>query len=102
MKPVVFHPAARAELDEAIEFYEGCGRGLGIDLQLKVEDAIEKIRSHPESWPPYKRSGFRKCFLDRFPFTVFYLELADFIWVGAVAHTSRRPDYWKRRRTQGS
>lgn len=98
MKPVVFHAAARAELDEAIGFYESCGRGLGIDLQLKVEEAIEKIRRNPESWPPHKRTGFRKHFLQRFPFIIFYLELPTVIWVSAVAHARRRPDYWERRR----
>jgi toxin ParE1/3/4 len=97
VKPIVIHSAARAELDDAIAFYEKCARGLGLDLQLKVQEAIKKIQRRPESWPPHKDTGFRKYFLKRFPFTVFYVELGDRIWIGAIAHTSRRPDYWKRR-----
>jgi toxin ParE1/3/4 len=102
VKPVVFHRAARTELDEAMGFYESCARGLGKDLQVKVEEAVEKIRRNPESWPPHKRTGFRKFFLERFPFTVFYIELPKVIWIGALAHARRRPDYWRRRRVPAS
>ena len=97
MKPVVVHSAASAELDEAIGFYESRASGLGLDLQTTVEKAVEAIRRHPESWPRHKNTVFRKFFVERFPFTVFYLELADCIWIVAVAHCSRRPGYWHRR-----
>lgn len=100
MKPVVIHSAARAELDEAMAFYESRASGLGIDLQSKVEAAVAKIQESPEMWPPHKRSGFRKYFVERFPFMVFYMELVDCIWVAAIAHGSRRPDYWRRRRRE--
>ena len=39
----------------------------------------------------------RRFRLSRFPYIVFYLELDDTIWVAAVAHTSRRPGYWRDR-----
>jgi len=41
---------------------------------------------------------FRACPLKRFPYTIFYIDLDEQIWVGAVAHQSRRPGYWARRR----
>ena len=89
---------ARAELDEAMAFYESRAQGLGLDLQKKVEDAVVKIQRTPEAWPPHKRGEFRKFFTERFPFVVFYLELPESIWIVAIAHFSRRPDYWARRR----
>ena len=98
MKPVIVHSAARAELDEAMAYYESRTKGLGLDLQSKVEEAVTKIQESPGSWPPHKHTGFRKCFVERFTFTVFYLEMVECIWVVAIAHGSRRPDYWKRRR----
>lgn len=98
MKPVIIHSEARAELDDAITFYESRATGLGLDLLAKVEDSIDRIQQSPEAWPPHKRSGFRKYFTERFPFIVYYMELADCIWIAAIAHGSRRPDYWKRRK----
>jgi hypothetical protein len=39
----------------------------------------------------------RKCFVRRFSYTIFYLELAEQIWIAAVAHQRRRPGYWRNR-----
>jgi toxin ParE1/3/4 len=100
VKPVVVHSAARAELDEAMGFYESRASGLGLDLEAKVERAVVAIQRNPESWPRHKRTAFRKAFVERFPFTLFYLDLADNIWIVAVAHGSRRPDYWSRRKRE--
>jgi len=38
--------------------------------------------------------------LDRFPFTIPYLIIHEDIVVLALAHTSRRPDYWSRRNVE--
>jgi toxin ParE1/3/4 len=83
-----------------MEFYKSRAVGLGLDLQAEVKKATAKIQQNPELWPPHKRSGFRKYFLNRFPFTVFYMEVPDCIWVTAIAHGRRHPDYWKRRRLE--
>jgi toxin ParE1/3/4 len=98
VKPVEFHVAARAELDDAVSFYESRAKGLGLDLIEKVREAVRKIQKHPDTWPPHGPGGFRKFFADRFPHTIFYLEMPDVIWTVAIAHGRRRPDYWSNRR----
>ena len=98
MKAVVIHSAARAELDDAMEFYENRAQGLGLDLQARIEHAVAEIRRTPETWPVHKGGGFRKYFTERFPFTVFYMILPECIWIVAIAHGRRRPDYWSKRR----
>jgi hypothetical protein len=35
--------------------------------------------------------------LQRFPFSVVYLDDADLVIIVAVAHRKRRPGYWKER-----
>jgi toxin ParE1/3/4 len=70
----------------------------GLDLETKLEKAVVAIRRHPESWPRNKDTVFHKFFLERFPYIVFNLDLADCIWIVAVAHGSRRLDYWHRRK----
>ena len=62
-----------------MEFYERQTRGLGLDIEMKVEQAVTAIQRRPESWPPHKRTGFRKYFVDRFPFIIFYMDLPDSI-----------------------
>ncbi len=96
MTPVLFHPEAEAELDDAIGFYEKRLAGLGLDFEQEVRQGISKIHDAPSRWPKHKH-GTRKLLLHRFPFYIFYLDLGDYIWIVAVAHCSRKPNYWKDR-----
>ena len=93
MKPVEFHPAATAELDAAVGYYEQCVPGLGIDLQKAVEAAAQKIQAAPLRWMPYSKRT-RRFLIRRFSYLVIFLELADKILIVAVAHGKRRPGYW--------
>lgn len=100
MKPVIIHRQAKAELDEAIAFYEQEKPGLGLELQSAVERAIGTIQERPQLGSPYKASEFRPYVVRRFPYIIFYAELEEAVWVVAVAHGKRRPDYWRRRRLE--
>jgi toxin ParE1/3/4 len=97
VKPVIFHKDAEDELRAAVDYYERQRGGLGLDLQSEVENAVRTIQQNPQLWPQYKATDYRKCNLQRFPFTIFYLELVDHIWIAAVAHQKRKPGYWRGR-----
>ena len=97
MKPAIFHREAEAELEDAIAWYESKRAGLGSDLQEQVEVAVVSIRTKPIRHPKYKDQGVRNCRVKRFPYTVYFLELDEIIWIAAVAHHKRKPDYWATR-----
>ena len=100
MKTVVFHEQARAELHEAMAFYEQQSPGLESDLLIAVEQAVERIQEHPQIAPLYKETTLRSFKLQRFPYAVFYTELEKDIWIVAIAHEKRRPDYWIARKLE--
>jgi toxin ParE1/3/4 len=100
MKPVVLHSQARAELDEAMAFYERQKAGLGLELQAEIEQAIARIQQTPQLGPPYKTTEFRYQVLRRFPYVIYCTELEQVLWVVAIAHGRRRPGYWRRRRLE--
>ena len=100
MKPITIHSHARAELDEAIAFYEQQKAGLGLDLLSAVEQATERIQQHPHSGPPYKETELRHYIIRGFPYVIFYAELEEAIWIVAIAHEKRRPDYWEKRKPE--
>ncbi|MGO9243461.1 MAG: type II toxin-antitoxin system RelE/ParE family toxin [Verrucomicrobiia bacterium] len=97
MKPLVVHPQAKAELDGAIAWYESQVPGLGLDFLVSIEQAFQKIQQSPLAWPPHADPRFRKYLVERFPYSIFYMERPNAIWIAAIAHAKRRPDYWKRR-----
>lgn len=62
----------------------------------QVEKAVERARLFPES--PRKISGrLRRVLTSRFSYSIIYEILEDHILIWAVAHTSRKPGYWKER-----
>ena len=96
MKPIVFHTEAELEMHAATKFYESKVEGLGFDFLEEIKAAAATIQAAPRRWPE-RRFGVRRFLAHRFPFTVVYLDMPHRIWVVAVAHASRRPDYWKSR-----
>ncbi len=93
------HRLAVVEIDHEVDYYEERQPGLGNELENEIESALRRILRFPESAPQWKdRPDRRLAVLDRFPFTIPYQIMGDEIVVLALAHTSRRPGYWKRRR----
>ena len=96
MKHIIVHSEAELELWQAVEYYEAKCVGLGLNLEQEVSHALADIQEAPDRWP--KRSYGTICrLLRRFPYAIYYLEVQDVTWVVAVAHTSRRPYYWRNR-----
>ncbi|MCX7013545.1 MAG: type II toxin-antitoxin system RelE/ParE family toxin [Candidatus Sumerlaeota bacterium] len=98
MKPAVFHSEAEAEFRAAIHYYDEQRSGLGAEFQEVIEQAVAQIVEMPQAFPPHGDQGLRMYVVRRFPYTIFYLELGDLIWIAAVAHQRRRPGYWAHRR----
>ena len=96
MKQVVVHSSAELELWYAVNYYEDIRKGLGLDLEEEIRHALADIQETPEKWP-IRKYGTRFRLLRRFPYAIYYIELADKIWIAAFAHTSRRPYYWRER-----
>jgi plasmid stabilization system protein ParE len=91
-----FHPAARTELNEAVDYYEGCRPGLGWKFAQEVKSAIARILQHPDGWTPVSRRA-RRCLTARFPYGVIYAIDARHVRILAVAHCHREPGYRHRR-----
>jgi plasmid stabilization system protein ParE len=97
MKPVEFHPDAAEEASEAAAYYEDIRGGLGTDFQAELNAALARIGDNPLMYAA-ESGTIRVCPLHRFPYSVFYEDLPDRVWIAAVGHHRRRPGYWARRR----
>jgi toxin ParE2 len=87
---------AQRELDEAVSYYNGQVAGLGDAFLLEAIAAIERIRQFPDAWHPLGEN-FRRCRLRRFPYGLIYHADESGVLVVAVAHSHRRPEYWRDR-----
>jgi toxin ParE1/3/4 len=98
VKSVIFDADAEDELRAALEYYDQQRPGLGGELLTEVFEAVERIRQSPRLYAITDKNGTRGCPVHRFPYTLFYIELEESIWIAAVAHHRRRPRYWARRK----
>ena len=95
---VRFHPDARREYVGAIKHYKSIEAGLAKRLVDSIEAGLESIVNHPQAWPQLDKP-VRKRVVAIFPFTILYVPRGNEIYIVAVMHHSRRPDYWTSRIT---
>ena len=95
-----FHPEADEEFVEAVAYYEDCESGRGLDFAREIHAAIQNACDYPALWPQIE-DDVRRCLVHRFPFGVLYSAEAHGIFILAVMHLHRDPDYWKHRLGNG-
>ena len=96
MKPVKYHRLAESELIESALYYESRREYLGDNFLDLVEEAVAGLQTNP-AWGQPGKFNSRSWKVRRFPFRIIYLEQPARIWIVAVAHLSRKPDYWSAR-----
>jgi toxin ParE1/3/4 len=95
-KDYLFHPLAWQELEEADSWYFSHSYEVSLDFLHDLYAAVEDVALAPRRWPVYLH-GTRRIVMQRFPFSVIYLNDPDVIRIIAVAHSKRRPGYWRDR-----
>jgi plasmid stabilization system protein ParE len=91
-----FHPAAEAEFNDAIDYYESIQPGLGIELADEALLAIGRAVKYPKAWS-FIREPVRRSLVKGFPYGILYVEKNSGIYILAVMNLHREPDYWIRR-----
>jgi hypothetical protein len=90
---VIFSELAKTELIEAVNHYDLQFSGLGKRFKSEVEKAILRIIDYPLAWS-IELGDIRKCLLHKFPFKILYSIEPNHIFIIAIAHQHRRPNYW--------
>jgi plasmid stabilization system protein ParE len=80
-----------------IYYQENAPIEIAIDFNAAINSAVMEIGKHPERFSRWHRMKARKCIIPRFPYLIFYIDRPEGIRILAIAHTSRRPGYWKKR-----
>ncbi|MBI5048444.1 MAG: type II toxin-antitoxin system RelE/ParE family toxin [Deltaproteobacteria bacterium] len=91
-----FHPDAEEELNEAIAYYNERQNGLGLEFVKEVYLSIQNILSLPLAWAPLS-ANTRRCLTNRFPYGVIYQVTDEQVFIIAVMHLNREPNYWEKR-----
>jgi plasmid stabilization system protein ParE len=88
--PIVFRRVTRIEMDEAIAWYEYQDAGLGLQFTTEIDTYLQRIADSPNQFPK-TRGELRRAILQRFPYTIHFLDETTRIVVLAVFHVKRNP-----------
>ena len=82
------HPLVRADISDAVNWYEDQQPGLGLEF---AQDFLQRYRYLARDAQLYavRFDDVRRLNLDRFPYGLFYVIRASEIWLLAVLHASR-------------
>lgn len=98
---ITWHPAAEDELVGGIDWYDERELGVGDRFEDEVLAAVGASADSPQSWavwPGWDREPVvRSKGVTGFPYRVVYIVEDDLLTIVAVAHSKRRPGYWRDR-----
>jgi len=95
-KRVEYHQEAVADVKSAVAWYQRRSAKAALDFIDELHRAADTILEAPERWPIGKNNT-RRFLLWRFPFAIIYSDQESTVTIWAVAHASRRPEYWANR-----
>ena len=91
-----FHDAAREEFLKDARWYAERSPAAAEKFITELRAAVDAICADPERFQPI--GGGAKVFrLKRYPHHVIYQVVNQTVFIAAVAHTKRRPGYWRGR-----
>jgi plasmid stabilization system protein ParE len=100
------HRLAADEIKEAAEWYHAREEGLERRFLAAVRSSFERLEADPSQFASLetlpKKPSFQRVLLDEFPYLIVYEQFQSEVFVYAVAHASRRPNYWRRRKRSQS
>jgi plasmid stabilization system protein ParE len=93
-----FEPAARAEFLHSVRWYaDEAGGPVARRFEEEVRHVIQRLLENPMLGAAASH-GLRRHPMHRYPYTIYYRVEPEIVRIIAIAHQSRRPDYWTGRR----
>lgn len=94
MKPALRSPQARADIEDAIDWYLAQAPHMAHHFVDALEKAVAHIQRSPGTGSPRYAlelaiPGLRHWTLTKFPFSLFYIEQEEHLWVIRLVHMSR-------------
>jgi len=87
-----FLKEAPREFLAAIEYYDRQENGFGQRFETETDRAVLVC--------PLRRGLYRRLNLRVFPYYIAYVVRESTLWIVAIAHSRRRPEYWIKRTHQ--
>ena len=95
--PLIITEKAQKDLDDAFQWYEKKEPGLGKEFIRCIDAKIAELNRHPHLHPIIQSNKVRRAFINRFPFSIYFVIDEGQITIFAILHQRRNPDFWESR-----
>ena len=95
---ILLLPEAAQEFEDAVVYFEEAEPGLGVRFRAELDTHVRWIAQNP-TIPRLRDGVYRRVNLQVFPYYIANLIKNESVWILAIAHGHRRPNYWIGRRT---
>ncbi|OGV06465.1 MAG: hypothetical protein A2330_09690 [Ignavibacteria bacterium RIFOXYB2_FULL_36_7] len=96
MSHVFFHRLAKEEFFQTRDFYDELIFGLCKTFVIEIERCLNIIKTNPLAFPIIKEN-IRKAVVIKFPYSILYRIEKGNVYILAVMHQKRKPQYWSHR-----
>lgn len=96
---IVFLKEAGREFSAAVAYYDSQEPGLGQRFEEEIDKTVLWLAEHHHVCQ-LRRGIYRRMNLQIFPYYNPHIVRESTLWVVAIAHSRRRPEYWFRRTTR--
>ena len=90
---IILSQSSKQEVKAAAKYYEDEVDGLGKAFMESLQAGLFHIGNYAQASVIIK-NDYRRHLLSRFPFGIIYRIDGDVIFVAAVMHLRKKPDYW--------
>ena len=87
---LILKSRAHTDLAEAIEYYQGKKKGLGLKFLKCAQKFFDRITKNPLHYP-LKSNQFREAYIQKFPYVIIYELIDNEIVVFSVFNTHQNP-----------
>ena len=96
MLPIDYLPGARSDFNESFDWYAERSAQAAQRFADAVDAALLRVAANPTQFAGAD-SVHRECPVKKFPFRIVYRLIDNWVLVVAIAHSKRRPGYWRNR-----
>ena len=96
-KTLIITLQAEKDFGEAHDWYESQDPGLGKEFARCVDVKIASVLRAPDQYQIIYKNIVRRALVNRFPFSIYFVDQEDVITVFAILHQHRSPKFWESR-----
>lgn len=96
-KKLILTPKAEKDFDDAHNWYESQDPGLGKEFLRCVDIKMASVLRAPHQYQIVYKNIVQRALVNRFPFSIYFVEQKVAISVFAILHQHRNPESWRSR-----